>query len=677
MEWVLFYIIVVIIVVLLLACCCVKRVRKACCWHGCNLECCKRIEAGDSYTNIFKKVKQLRDNTKTDKKTNDNGESKSGDIEMAKIFKLQSQTSNTIDEKGEKVKFKDVDLELKQKDVNGKTQFYLEKKWNIEKDTGVGKCMKWIYNSWLFSPLAFFIWEIGIVILFAFLFDISLSSSVRTALDTYVVAFVGIFSVLLSLIFANGVEKNKENKRLFQALCGDIKAMAMWFGALTNDNDKYTTTDKDPDDEYSEYATIRTRDTYEVEVEKIRLLLAVLAPVAKHVLRNAPSPNNPNYYKLDDKLRIRIEIPDETTWGGWFQQLLIQFGVVEPENEQDESQAWANLDKKSDVNKIKVYLYEKIRRVADKSGMDLFEVVMYCLLDTINVLNEQEYLGKARYAKERDFITKWQHIYGSWGTMASITTYKQPTLVHLTIFFCLSLYTVATTIVNRNLAYINFTVGDGGDPYSYYSDWTASVAIEGDMDVMWSGDWWYFHWYVIVKSIFQILPFTWLYFLSNHIGQPFKKGMPDAEVISKDASDTQYQVSNLMTNRACLDAWDMVQPYSTQLTALNRDTYASSVGVLYPFKTQEEEKRKNVNNTRRATTKNEEYEKKLNTSREKRRTRRGSLNANALAKARRKALEEGGSKGDDGDGSKVRQRLSSIPEGPKNVRKIRFKNVNF
>ena len=675
MEWVLFYIIVVIIVVLVFACCCVKRVRRACCWHGCNPECCKRIEAGDSYTNIFKKVKKIRKKNKTDKKTNDSGESKDKDIEMmaGRVSRLQSQMSNTIDEYGNKVVFdKKLDLELKQENVNGKTQFYLEKKWNIEKDTGVGKCMKWIYNSWLFSPLAFFIWEIGIVIMFAFLFDISLSSSVRTALDTYVVAFVGIFSVLLSLIFANGVEKNKENKRLFQALCGDIKAMAMWFGALTNDNDKYTTTDKDPDDEYSEYATIRTRDTYEVEVEKIRLLLAVLAPVAKHVLRNAPSPNNPNYYKLDDKLRIRIEIPDETTWGGWFQQLLIQFGVVEPENEQDESQAWANLKEENDVNKIKVYLYKKIQKVADTSGMDLFEVVMYCLLDTINVLNEQEYLGKARYAKERDFITKWQHIYGSWGTMASITTYKQPTLVHLTIFFCLSLYTVATTIVNRNLAYVNFTVGDGGDPYSYYSDWTASVVIEGDTDVMWSGDWWYFHWYVIVKSIFQILPFTWLYFLSNHIGQPFKKGMPDAEVISKDASDTQYQVSNLMTNRACLDAWDMVQPYSTQLTALNRDTYASSVGVLYPFKAQEDEKRKNVNNTK------DEYKEKLTTSRKKRKTKRGSLTPKLAEAARRVALEGEGSKGNDDDDRKVRKRLSSIQETTKvNGRKIRFKNVNF
>ena len=717
MEWLLFWIFVLIIMGLALACCCVKSVRRACCWHGCNVECCKRLNVmtddltyppimqlkadikmekdkgrrkalkkelsaakkkqkrkGSTYPNIFKTVKEIRkeqDSKTLNKKSDSESKTDIDRVEMQNIIKLQSQSSNVLEKDGSNVKF-NKNLELKQ-DENG--QFYLEKKWNIEKDTQVGTCMKVIYNSWLFSPTTFFLWEIGIVMLFSFFLDISLTSSVRTALDTYIVAFVGIFSVLLSLIFANGVEKNKENKRLFQALCGDIKAMAMYLGALTNNKDKYVTTDKDPNDENKGFATIRTRDTYEVEVEKIRLLLAVLAPVAKHVLRNAPSPNNPNYKKLDDKFRIRIEIPDETTCGGMIQQMLIRWGLVEPESNQDDSQSWANLNKNSDVNQIKVYLFEKIKKVSEDSGMDLFEVVMYCLLDAINELNElpYKYLGDARYSKERDLITKWQHIYGSWGTMASITTYRQPTLVHLTIFICLSLYTVATTVLNRNLAYVNFTVGDGGDPYSYYSDWTGSVEVLGDIDVVGTIDWWYFRYYVIVKSIFQILPFTWLYFLSNHIGKPFKKNMPDAEVISKDASDTQYQVSNLMANRACIDAWDMVQDYSKELSTLDRDTYKYTTGTLYPFRQQEEVKKNNIKKIR------DSFDKKRQESRRNRKTKRRSLTPAQLEAASKATLEEG-SKDKGGDDNEVRKRLPTTSEtntNTNNVRKIRFKNVNF
>lgn len=734
MEWVLIWIVIIILLLLVLACLCINRVRRACCQHGCNMDCFKRIDflSDDmTYEPILKlkeeikeakkaknsvKVKQLRQQLKeqeaqsityknilkdVQRRRKETLQKKDpiGDIEMNnKVSRLQTQTSNVLDEdeKGnKKVKVQyGKNIELKQEiDAKGKVQFYLEKKWNIERDTRVGRVIKFIYNSWLFSPLTFFIWEVGIVFIFSFFVQLSLSGSVITALGTYITAFVGIFSVLLSLLFANGVEKNKENKRLFQALCGDIKGMAMWIGALTNNKDKYKTFDKDENDKNSGYASIFARDTFEVETEKIRLLLAVLAPVAKHVLRNAPSPDNPNYDMLDDKLRIRIDIPDETNCCGGFQQMLISWGITQPVSQQDESQAWSKLDPNKDVNQIKVYLYKKVKLVSENSGMDLFEVVMYCLLDAINQLNElpEGFLGKAGYSKERDFISKWQHIYSSWGTMASITTYRQPTLVHITIFFCLGLYTVAITILNRNLSYINFTNGGGGS--DYYSDWTSSVDVVGDVDVMWTSDWWYFHMYVFLKSMFQIIPFTWLYFLSNHIGKPFKKGMPDAEVISKDARDTQYQVSNLMINRAFLDTWDMTRVYSEQLETLNRDTYKYNSGEIYPFKTQEEEKKKNMEEILRKSLelkKNEEintFRRKQKQSRVNRRTARNSLTGpkleeavkaatNSTAGEEKKKETTGGQKDPDGDRESTSAGSTKNPNGVQR-RRVRYKKFNF
>ena len=44
--------------------------------------------------------------------------------------------------------------------------------------------------------------------------------------------------------------------------------------------------------------------------------------------------------------------------------------------------------------------------------------------------------------------------------------------------------------------------------------------------------------------------------------QPAVKGHPDAEIISKVARDTQYQVSNMMTNRSYIDYFDRQYNYN-------------------------------------------------------------------------------------------------------------------
>ena len=68
----------------------------------------------------------------------------------------------------------------------------------------------------------------------------------------------------------------------------------MWMGALMKDDQIYRY-DYGNDEQINE---INASETYEVEVAKIRYLLSILGPVAKHVLRNAPKPDSPSYNLL-------------------------------------------------------------------------------------------------------------------------------------------------------------------------------------------------------------------------------------------------------------------------------------------------------------------------------------------------------------------------------------------
>lgn len=630
------------VVALVVGIICVKKCRMDCCWTRLDLS------SGEDKLTVDVLMAANKSDVKK-KKKNTNSKVKVDD----RVFRRQTIMFNE--------EVPDPNIELKEKMVNGKEKTYIQKKWKTMRDTSLARVFKRIYHYISFRTYFFLVWELALIMLTASM-PIKLAASVRTGLQTYIVAFVGIFSVLLSLLFSNGVEKNKENKRLFQALCGDIKAMGMWLGALTNNKNKYEC--KRNND--TTFAVIQARDTFEVEVEKIRLLLSVLAPVAKHVLRDAKGKDAPTYDLLDDKVRLEIDIPKDNL-AGTLERWLIKWGILPAHHEIDTSETWYQLSKKveenpntEDVNRIKVYLYKKIKKVADASYMDLFEVVMYCLLDSVNNLNELggDYLGEAKYSKERDLIVKWQHIYGSWGTMSSITTYRQPTLVHVTIFVCLALYTIATTVINRDLTYVNFTVGDGGDPDSYYDDWTSSVDVPGDIDISWTSDWFYFHYYVVIKSVFQVLPFTWLFFISNNIGKPFKKGFPDASLISEEARLTQQQVSSLMSNRAQLDAWDMTQDYGPLKRTLFRESFKNRQGIIYPVQRNGEEKQ---------DPDQAKINKEIAENRNITKTARQSLSQLKLRELTRKA----GKKEDGNDKIKI-----PIQEIKKRT-VVRFKNVNF
>jgi len=692
----LFLILVLVAVgIIVVACACFFQVRRACCWF-------QRVQIDATWAQIqgaineydLAEIQQQNEEQTFDLKwqgstTSSEDTERSIDrsrtsVELTQrpplgiarsktVFRssLKKIGSQVVDVATNKVKvfLKDKDgrpvrnEELKKDDVG----YYIERKWQIRQRTC---CANWVARAWnnvLNSSGTW--WVLTFVVIGAVAsYSDKINASFRDAISVYILAFVGLFSVLISLLFSNGIEKNKENKRLFDALCGDVKGMAMWVSGLLNERKIYKFYPEIKEEDFiTKIDRIDTKESYEVECAKIRLLLSVLAPVAKHVLRDSEK-NRADYDMLDDKYRIRVYYKDERSsflginkcysWlmgcskygqrlEGWFPPRVVK----------DTTQTWAKMggktDKKNDdndgidretvMNPIKFYLYQKIKMVQDKSGMDLFEVIMYVLLDTINGLKEQKFIEA--YGKERDLITKWQHIYGSWGTMASLTTYSQPFYVHLTIVFSLLMYMVGITMLNKHEAITKFKEIDG----------SACCGSEDWVDE--SRDEFYMWFYVFIKSFVQIFPFTWFWFLSKLIGKPFKKGYPDADIISKAARDTQYQVSNLMTNRAEIDGWDKGYDQSSLKKACDRESI--NCGTIYIDQTIKQSKQR-------------EYQIKKDVIKEynrKDKNRRRSVKFGL-------GLEEKGSDGEDNGGRRAVVAID-LPDTGVEQRVLRYKNVNF
>ena len=206
---------------------------------------------------------------------------------------------------------------------------------------------------------------------------------------------------------------------------------------------------------------------------------------------------------------------------------------------------------------------------------------------------------------------------------------------------------VGITLLNKHEAVTKFKEIDGS-------------ACCGSEDWVEEGrDTFYIWFYVIVKSFVQIFPFTWFWFLSKLIGKPFKKGYPDADIISKTARDTQYQVSNLMTNRAAIDGWDKGYDYRKLMKACDRESI--NCGNLYM--------NTDIDQT--------EYAK-----RQAKKRIQGRRNKDRRRSVRWKPIEEG--KDDNGDlnstnseGSESTMVRIDLPDTGVQRRVIRYKNVNF
>ena len=83
---------------------------------------------------------------------------------------------------------------------------------------------------------------------------------------------------MLVMTLSAGLDKYREELRLFEALTGDIKALAMFMTHLTYEGQKY---------KISRNNTINYKESIVVQYEKIRILLAVLAPTARLVLKGS------------------------------------------------------------------------------------------------------------------------------------------------------------------------------------------------------------------------------------------------------------------------------------------------------------------------------------------------------------------------------------------------------
>lgn len=683
----------IIIFILVVSCACFLQVRRACCWfERVQIDATwaqitnairKREEAETTEINEDRNIELTRVGSGFTDTSSDSdrsitksvtfagrranprmlGEIKKANTKINKTFRVKG--SQVLDNEGKPIAFLKDDFgtiqneELK-KDERG---FYIERKWQIRQRT---ICAKWAAMAWnmvLSSSATWWILTFVVIGFVAFYGD-KINASFRDAISVYILAFVGLFSVLISLLFSNGIEKNKENKRLFDALCGDVKGMAMWVSGLMNERSIYDYYPQDKTSVRDPVDRIDAKEDYEVECAKIRLLLSVLAPVAKHVLRNSDA-KKPDYDMLDDKYRIKVYYNDKNDPIGsklmeWSKQNGCLSGWFPPTVVKDTTQTWAKMggDKKTDkkkddgivtekvFNPIKYYLYEKIKLVKDKSGMDLFEVVMYVLLDTINGLKEMEFIET--YGKERDLISKWQHIYGSWGTMNSLTTYSQPFYVHLTIVFSLLLYMVGITLLNKHEAVTKFKEIDGS-------------ACCGSEDWVEEGrDTFYIWFYVVIKSFVQIFPFTWFWFLSKLIGKPFKKGYPDADIISKTARDTQYQVSNLMTNRAEIDGWDKGYDYRKLIKACDRASINCGNLYMNPLSTnQEQYKRRQI-------------EKNIQV-----RNFRNRRRSTVMKRGKEEKDNDGDLKSANSDSSNSTVVRIDLPDTGVEQRVIRYKNVNF
>jgi len=86
---------------------------------------------------------------------------------------------------------------------------------------------------------------------------------------------------MLVMTLGAGLGKYREEIRLFEALAGDIKAMAMFLTHLTYDNQKYVA----PDGKDYKNIVLEYKDNVEDQYRRMRLILAILTPVARVVLK--------------------------------------------------------------------------------------------------------------------------------------------------------------------------------------------------------------------------------------------------------------------------------------------------------------------------------------------------------------------------------------------------------
>ena len=275
---------------------------------------------------------------------------------------------------------------------------------------------------------------------------------------------------MLVMTLDTGIEKYREEIRLYEVLTGHIKSLTMFITHLTYDAQKY---ERDED-------TIKYKDDVKDHYAKLRCVIAVLAPAARLVLKGkrlAWCSTEATAYAQADKLETRKryrkrnsrdsylddcsfslrkcecnassvlccrpcfnrdyrrvpmpwskheQIKKALKEGNWEQF----FNYRVPENKRN---TYKNLLKAISPSALEFALFNKVTTIQETTDMDLFDTLATVLLDEIMVVSENA-LGFGNdegSAVMSAVYAKWDAMYAAWGDMSSIKTYDEPNHVHI------------------------------------------------------------------------------------------------------------------------------------------------------------------------------------------------------------------------------------------------------
>lgn len=405
-----------------------------------------------------------------------------------------------------------------------------ETQYKFYNEPKVSSCWKF-----MISVVNFFVlWTIPTLFLFVGLTLLNCRNIVENGEKTEAHEVVEVFGTavvfLLSLAFNSGINKYKETLKMYDEITGDIKALAMIMVHLTFDREKYSIQDnklnykKDVPDQY----------------KKIKYLLASIAPTVKNVLTAG----------TDEKIRkigsngccatqiTPIEAISERAYymknKSWWSIITGEYTRIpnywKDANDDEQSEPLTILGFNQRLSPperdLQSALYKKIKDVHDHSNMDAFECTMTVLLDELMRVFENGlgFGSDEGSAIATSAIEKWNSIYGTWGKLSSLKTFREPLLVSLLRVTMLAAYAWYTPT-----------------KYSKYID------DEG---------WFY------IYAVSDVCFFAWLNWISYAIRNPFKDSNRwIIDTVDGPAIQTQSQVIYFMSRSYSFDSSDY-KPFS-------------------------------------------------------------------------------------------------------------------
>ncbi len=327
---------------------------------------------------------------------------------------------------------------------------------------------------------------------------------------------------LLGLAFNSGISKYKEILRMYDEITGDIKALAMIMVHLTFDREKY----------YIRDDKLKFKKDVQDQYKKIKYLLASIAPTVKNVLTGEKIRKIGSTGIFSDKITPIEAISERSYYEQsnnplaclWGRHIRIPNYWKDSDKDDQRTRITVSLsgyNVEPPDNRVQRALYEKINNVHTHSNMDAFECTMTVLLDELMRVFENGlgFGSDEGSAIATSAIEKWNAIYGTWGSLSSLKTFREPFLVSFLRILMLSAYAWFTPT-----------------KYSKYVD-----------DQFW------FYTYSLIDVWF----FAWLNWISYAIRNPFKDNNRwIIDTVDGPALQTQSQVIYFMSRSYEFDSSD-------------------------------------------------------------------------------------------------------------------------